>query len=220
MKDGLVLTLSASEATGVVDPSVVVTAMTGGVPDPTYTGTVTFMSTDLSATLPADYTFTGSGSGLDNGIHTFSVTFETAGPETLTVTDGSLTNSATTTVAAGALDHVVLTPSSATIASGGSQPYTTAAYDAFNNLIGDVTPSAVLGITPDGSCPSGSCTASVPGPHTVTSTYLAKSNTATLTVSNNPQSPTPTRPPSSRTLPARRSLSRPTTPTRMATLSS
>ncbi len=179
--DGLVLTLSASEVAGVVDTSVVVTATMGGIQDPTYAGTVTFTSTGLSAALPP-YTFISA----DNGAHAFSVTFETAGPQTLTVTDGSLTNSATTTVAAGALNHVVLTPSSATIASGGSQPYTTAAYDAFNNLIGDVTPSEILGITPDGSCASGSCTASVPGPHIVTSTYLARSNTAALTVSNNP----------------------------------
>jgi hypothetical protein len=179
----IVISLNANETAGVVDMNVAVTAYADGIQDPSYTGTVAFTSTDPSATLPFSYLFNGT----DAGTHVFSVTFATAGPRTLIVTDdGSLTSSAPTTVAAGALDHVVLTPSSATIASGGSQPYTTAAYDAFSNLIGDVTPSAVLGITPDGSCASGSCTASVPGPHTVTSTYLAKSNTAALTVSNNP----------------------------------
>jgi hypothetical protein len=48
-----------------------------------YTGTVHFTSTDAAAGLPADYTFTAA----DNGIHTFNVTFKTAGAQTLTVTD-------------------------------------------------------------------------------------------------------------------------------------
>ncbi len=50
-----------------------------------YTGTVHFTSTDGSATLPSDYTFTGA----DNGSHTFNngVTFKTAGLQTLTAAD-------------------------------------------------------------------------------------------------------------------------------------
>src|SRR5207248_1922010 len=48
-----------------------------------YTGTVRLTSTDGSATLPADYTFQAS----DNGSHLFSVTFATAGKQSLTATD-------------------------------------------------------------------------------------------------------------------------------------
>ena len=48
-----------------------------------YTGTVHFTSTDSSATLPADYTFTAD----DKGSHLFSVTYATAGSQTLTATD-------------------------------------------------------------------------------------------------------------------------------------
>ena len=48
-----------------------------------YTGTVHFTSTATSATLPADYTFTGP----DAGVHTFSVTLSSAGNITLTATD-------------------------------------------------------------------------------------------------------------------------------------
>jgi hypothetical protein len=48
-----------------------------------YTGTVHFTSSDPKATLPADYTFTAA----DAGVHTFSVTFNTIGTESLTVTD-------------------------------------------------------------------------------------------------------------------------------------
>jgi biotin carboxyl carrier protein len=50
-----------------------------------YTGTVTFTSSDASATLPANYTFTAS----DDGRHIFAVTFNTAGTQTLTTTDST-----------------------------------------------------------------------------------------------------------------------------------
>jgi hypothetical protein len=55
---------------------------------PGYTGTVHFTSTDGSAMLPLDYTFQPA----DNGRHAFSVIFNTAGTETLTVTDKSNTS--------------------------------------------------------------------------------------------------------------------------------
>jgi hypothetical protein len=55
-----------------------------------YTGTVHFTSSDAAALLPADYTFKTS----DNGSHTFTVTPQTAGNQTFTVTDKA--NSAAT----------------------------------------------------------------------------------------------------------------------------
>jgi hypothetical protein len=48
-----------------------------------YTGTVHFASTDASAVLPADYTFTAA----DNGVHVFNVTFKTAGTQALSIID-------------------------------------------------------------------------------------------------------------------------------------
>jgi hypothetical protein len=48
-----------------------------------YTGTVHFTSSDMSAVLPGDYTFVAG----DHGSHYFTVTFNTAGPQTLTATD-------------------------------------------------------------------------------------------------------------------------------------
>jgi hypothetical protein len=48
-----------------------------------YTGTVHFSSSDQQAGLPTDYTF-GSG---DAGVHTFSVTLQTSGLQTITITD-------------------------------------------------------------------------------------------------------------------------------------
>jgi hypothetical protein len=48
-----------------------------------YTGTVHLTSSDRSAALPADYTFTAS----DRGAHVFSVTLKTTGSQTITATD-------------------------------------------------------------------------------------------------------------------------------------
>ena len=44
-----------------------------------YTGTVHFTSSDGSAALPGDYTFTSA----DNGTHTFNVILKTAGSQTI-----------------------------------------------------------------------------------------------------------------------------------------
>ena len=61
-----------------------------------YTGTVTFTSSDGSATLPANYTFVGG----DAGVHTFTggVTLVTVGEQSVTATDvavGTITGSQT-----------------------------------------------------------------------------------------------------------------------------
>jgi hypothetical protein len=62
-----------------------------------YTGTVHFTSSDGSATLPADYTFTAS----DNGSHVFSVIFSTTGKQTVTATDTS-----TSSITGSAVDRI------------------------------------------------------------------------------------------------------------------
>ena len=48
-----------------------------------YTGTVQFSSSDAAASLPTNYTFTGS----DAGVATFAAILNTTGSESLTVTD-------------------------------------------------------------------------------------------------------------------------------------
>jgi hypothetical protein len=79
-----VVTASPSSATAGAPVQVTVSARdSSGQVVPGYTGTVHFASTDGAAALPADYTFTAA----DNGVHTFSVTFKTAGAQALTVTD-------------------------------------------------------------------------------------------------------------------------------------
>ena len=123
----LVLGLGASPAGAVTASKYVVTApsaVTAGVPfsltvtvetssnavDTGYTGTVHFTSSDGSATLPANYTFT-TGTGGDNGSHTFTATLETAGPQSITATDtvtGSITGTADIDVAANTATHFVV----------------------------------------------------------------------------------------------------------------
>ena len=145
-----------------------------------YTGTVHWTSSDALAVLPADYTFTAA----DAGTHTFTITLKTAGTKSITATDtvtSSITGSASINVAAAAIDHLVLAPASASISAGGSQSYTAAGRDAFNNDLGDVTAATTFTITPDGSCTGASCTATVVGPHTVTGTHTSgKTGTASL----------------------------------------
>ncbi len=50
---------------------------------PATPGTAHFTSSDIQAVLPANYTFTG----VDAGVHVFSVTLKTAGSQSITATD-------------------------------------------------------------------------------------------------------------------------------------
>jgi hypothetical protein len=79
-----VLSSSASSTAAGTSLQVTVKAVnSAGQVVPGFTGAVHFTSTDGSAVLPADYTFTAA----DNGVHTFNVIFKTAGNQTLTVTN-------------------------------------------------------------------------------------------------------------------------------------
>jgi FKBP-type peptidyl-prolyl cis-trans isomerase 2 len=98
-----------------------------------YTGKVHFTSSDAAATLPADYTFTSG----DAGVHTFSgVTLDTAGSQTVTVTDpssSSLTGSATVAVSPAAASVLRLAAPGASTA-GSALTVTVTALDAFGNI--------------------------------------------------------------------------------------
>jgi len=90
---------------------------------------------------------------------------------------------ATLQVRAGALDHITLSPATATVAAGVSQPYTVAGFDSYGNAV--ATGPVTLTIAPDGSCPTG-CSATKAGPHTVTATAGGKTASASLTVNAGP----------------------------------
>lgn len=131
---------------------------------------------------------TGTVTGLGNavtdaaGVAKAELVGDRAGPITLKIQAGSVGVTLSFKVVAGVLDHVILTPGSAEIAPGGSQLFTTTAYDAAGNVIGNVSAAAVLSITRGGTCTASSCTASTGGPHTVRSVFSDASDTATLMV--------------------------------------
>jgi hypothetical protein len=97
-----------------------------------YTGTIHFTSTDPQASLPDDYTFTGS----EGGMQMFMATLYTAGAHSLTVTD-------TSSGANGAQDGIQVTPSIAVrllvfgypspVTAGTVNTFTVTAVDAYGN---------------------------------------------------------------------------------------
>jgi hypothetical protein len=99
-----------------------------------YRATVHFTSTDPLATagsgLPADYTFAAG----DNGAHVFTngVTLKTAGSQSVTVSDGTLQNSQSTTVTATQLVITVQPPGM--VAPGAAFGLTVTAEDANGNV--------------------------------------------------------------------------------------
>jgi hypothetical protein len=110
----------------------------------TASDTVGITSSDASAVLPPN-------AALSSGTKAFSVTFHTAGNQTVTasdVTDGSKTanTSPATTVNGGALDHYAVTVSSP---NNAGVPFTTTvtAQDSFNNTVTTNTATVTLTAT-------------------------------------------------------------------------
>ncbi len=103
-----------------------------------YNGKVYFTSTDPKATVPytsqSKYTFT-TGSKGDKGVHTFSgFNLASAGSQTITVTDGSI--SLTTNaikVNPASPTKIQIAPKTATITAGSTQAYTAAVTDYYGN---------------------------------------------------------------------------------------
>ena len=130
----------------------------------------------------------GDGSAQSGG-QTPSHTYDDPGryTVTLTVSDPKGKRDATSKVirvgsAETTLDHIIISPSDATILPGGARSYTAEAFDTDGGSMGDVTVDTDFSIAPDGSCKDNTCTANRPGAHTVTGTYQGESDQATLTV--------------------------------------
>ncbi|HET6514265.1 MAG TPA: DUF4082 domain-containing protein, partial [Thermodesulfovibrionales bacterium] len=144
----------------------------------------TVQAFDASNNSLGDVTASTAFSIAPNGSCTGAVcTATVASSHTITATYSGKTATATLAVNAGPLDHITISPASATINTGGSQSYTAASFDQYSNSLGDVTVSTAFSIAPDGSCTGAVCTATVAGSHTITATYSGKTATATLQVS-------------------------------------
>ena len=96
-----------------------------------YAGTVHFSSSDAQSVLPADYTFNGG----DAGVHSFSATLKTAGSQSITGNDGTLTGTQSGIVvqAASATSLIVSGYPSPTTA-GASHSFSVTAKDAYGNV--------------------------------------------------------------------------------------
>ncbi len=106
-----------------------------------YTGTVHFSSSDAQAALPADYTFVGS----DAGVHTFSITFKTAGSQSATVADTAATSlhatsNAQTVVPAAAATFHLGAPAGSVV--GNFFGVTLTVLDSFGNVVTGYTGTA------------------------------------------------------------------------------
>ncbi len=98
-----------------------------------YLGTVQFTSSDPQATLPANYSFTAG----DQGVHVFSLTFETAGTQSVTVTDtgsGITGTESGITVQAAAAESFMVTGFPVADMAGAANHVTVTAYDAYGNV--------------------------------------------------------------------------------------
>ena len=171
-------------------------------PGPVGTLTIAPASTAILAGGSATYTATaadqyGNSIGDVTVATTFSIapdgsctgtscTATRAGTHTVTGTNNGKTATATLVINPGGFDHIGLAPAQATITAGGSQAYATEAFDAYGNDLGDQTAASALSMTPDGTCTTGSCTATHWGAHTITSTFSGKTATAGLTVNPGP----------------------------------
>ena len=102
-------------------------------------------------------------------------TAKLAGVHTVTGTKPGMSATATLTVVPAALDHLVLSPATATVLAGVAQAYSAEGRDRFNNSLGDVTAGTTFSIAPNGSCAGASCSATIPGGHTVTGVNSGKS---------------------------------------------
>jgi hypothetical protein len=99
-----------------------------------YRGKVSFTSTDPKAVLPAAYTFTAA----NDGVHTFTVIYKTAGNQTLTVTDavdGIIVQNSNVTVTPLTASKLVLTPIAPTtgIVAGSTVQFSVTAEDVYGN---------------------------------------------------------------------------------------
>src|SRR5438132_2733490 len=105
-----------------------------------YAGTVKFTSTDAQAVLPANYKFT-TGSGLDNGIHTFTpgVTLKTVGTQSVTATDtvnASITGTQTgIVVGSNAATTLVVSGVTSPQVAGSTSSIRVEARDAVGNIV-------------------------------------------------------------------------------------
>jgi hypothetical protein len=155
-----------------------------------YSGTVNFTSTDSHAVLPSNYTFVPG----DDGTHSFSVTLETAGSQSITATDtsnSSITGSQsgitvglasptlTSTAPSGAVAGTGFTDSSVLAGTSGSNAGGTATYTLYSGTYPSGTQvgsSSVVTVTSGVVPNSASFNVTTAGSYYFTAVYSGDSN--------------------------------------------
>ena len=164
-----------------------------------YTGTVGFTSTDGTATLPTTYTFVAA----DNGIHTFNVTYNTAGTQTVTATDANdntLTGTSGDTVVSAAVapaftadspptTGVVGTAYTYTFAASGSPAPTFAV--SSGSLPGGLSLNSTTGVLSGTPTTAGGSTFTVTASNGTLPNAVSPSRTITISAAPPPPPPPP-----------------------------
>jgi hypothetical protein len=116
-----------------------------------------------------------------------TVTFESAGTHAITATDGAAVATATVTVNPATLDHLVVTPATATATVSDSKTFTVEGFDVFDNSLGDVTTDTLFttDVTSD-HVDGATITFTRAGSHTVIATDGAATATAVVQVDAGP----------------------------------
>jgi subtilase family serine protease len=163
----LVLSVPASSTAGSSFSLTVTAADANGKTVAGYRGTISFGSSDSTALVPANYTFTAA----DNGVHTFTVTLKHAGSDTVSGTDtvnSSITGSANVTVSAAAASKLAFSvqPSNSTLNAVISPAVVVQVLDAYGNVVtGDNSDQVklALGANPGNGTLGGTTTVTVSG---------------------------------------------------------
>ncbi len=148
-----------------------------------YGGVIGFSSTDTNAqtSLPGSSTLTA-------GVGIFSATLTTAGAQTISASDGSVTGTSNSiTVAASTFDHLALTGAPASITAGTPFSFNVFAQDKFNNTVPSYAGPVTFTTTDTNaatSLPSGAALTNGVGSFSAT---LDQAGTQTITVSNGAQ---------------------------------
>jgi hypothetical protein len=112
-----------------------------------YTGTVSFSSSALKATLPASYTFTSG----DGGVHVFSAILRSAGTQSITAKDTVLSSFSGTesgiTVNPGPTNHLILSRFPPKTTAGVTQSFRVTAQDLYGNTTPGYTGTVMFSST-------------------------------------------------------------------------
>jgi autotransporter-associated beta strand protein len=148
-----------------------------------FTGTISFSSSDPLFVPPAPYTFTLT----DQGQHTFAVTLDTAGLQTITINDGRHSATSTTLILPAAPTHLVFPlPPLGSVVGTPLPQFTVQLLDPFNNLTTSTANVSLMIASGPGSFTTGSQTtvAAVNGVATFSNIVFTAAGTYKITASS------------------------------------